>query len=61
MKKKQLGLIFAALGALGIIAILLYDLLRRKPITPLQLTAFGACALLMVMGVALLPLRDQPA
>ncbi len=61
MKKKHLGLIFAALGALGIAAIVLYDLLRHKPITLLQLIAFGACALLIVMGAALLPLRDQPA
>lgn len=64
MTKRQLGLLFIATGAAGAVAIFAVDLVgagRFQGIGPAQRAALAAAALLIVLGVTLLPLGDRPA
>ena len=61
--KRQLGLAFLALGAVGLAAIFGIDILRGREFTlgPTQVIGLGGCALMIVVGLTLLPLGDRPA
>lgn len=64
MTKRQLGLLFILIGAAGAIAIFGVDLLgagRFQGVGPAQRAALAAAALLVVVGITLLPLGDRPA
>jgi 4-hydroxybenzoate polyprenyltransferase len=61
MTKKQIGILLCLVGVLGVAAVIAYDILRRKALTPVQIAALGSCVGLFVMGAALLPLGDRPA
>jgi hypothetical protein len=64
ISKRLLGLFMIVGGALGFVAILAIDALdmgREGGIGPTQRIALGACVLLVVVGVTLLPLGRQPA
>ena len=60
--KRQLGIAFAAGGALAFIAILAVDILRgHGAIGTAQKFALVACVGLLIMGLTLIPLGDRPA
>jgi hypothetical protein len=62
--KRQLGLIFIALGLLGIVGLLAIDLFRvgnYGGIGPMQQRAMVAAALLALVGLTLLPFGNRPA
>jgi xanthosine utilization system XapX-like protein len=61
MTKRHIGLLFSLAGILGVIAILIYDLIRQKSITPIQVVALAGCVGVFVMGATLIPLGDRPA
>jgi hypothetical protein len=62
MTKRHLGIIFAALGFIGILAVPVLDLLRSKPFGgPVQWAVIGGCALILALGLLLIPLGDRPA
>lgn len=64
MSKRQLGLLFIVLGTAGVVALFGVDLLgagRFQGVGPVQRAALAGAALLIVVGVTLLPLGDRPA
>lgn len=64
MSKRQLGLLFIVLGTAGAVALFGVDLLgagRFQGVGPVQRAALAGAALLIVVGVTLLPLGDRPA
>ena len=61
MTKRQIGILFGLAGALGVIAVIGYDILRQKPFTPIQMVALAGCVVIGMMGAALIPLGDRPA
>ena len=64
MTKRQLGLLFIVLGAAAVAAVLAVDLVgagRFQGMGPAQRAALMAAALLLVVGITLLPLGDRPA
>jgi|GEM_PF-1162168 len=58
--KRQLGLIFVATGALGVIGVALYSVLRHHPIGAYQAAAIAGSVLISVIGATLIPLGSQP-
>lgn len=61
MTKRQIGLFLLAGGGVGIMGVVVLDVIRRKPITTIQLLAIIGCLGLVLMGAALFPLGDRPA
>ncbi len=64
MSKRQLGFLFIVLGTAGVVALFGVDLLgagRFQGVGPVQRAALAGAALLIVVGVTLLPLGDRPA
>jgi hypothetical protein len=64
LTKRLLGLLMLVAGVGGFIAVLAVDLLnpaREGGIGPAQRFALGACALIAVIGLTLIPLGDHPA
>ena len=64
MSKRQLGLLFIVLGTTAAAALFAVDLLgagRFQGVGPVQRAALAAAALLVVVGITLLPLGDRPA
>ena len=60
--KRQLGVALIAAGMLIIVGVLAYDVLKHHAIGDrFQLVAFVLSALLLLFGVALLPLGANPA
>lgn len=64
MTKRQLGLLFMAIGVTAVAAIFGVDLIgtgRFQGVGPAQRAALVAAALLILLGITLLPLGDRPA
>jgi hypothetical protein len=64
LTKRQLGLLLLAGGTLGfaaIIAIDLVDIGREGGIGPAQQIALGLMLALALVGLSLIPIKDQPA
>lgn len=64
MTKRQLGILFIALGSLGIVGLLGIDLLgagQFNGIGPTQRLGLLAAGAVILVGVTLLPLGDKPA
>ncbi len=64
MTKKQLGLIFIALGVLGVLGLFGIDLVgagQFNGIGPTQRLGLLAAGALILLGATLLPLGDKPA
>jgi hypothetical protein len=64
LTKRQLGWLVITGGALAALGVLLVDVLRAGAFAglgPAQLQALGGCALVIVLGLSLLPLGDRPA
>jgi hypothetical protein len=64
MTKRQLGLLFIALGGLGIMGVLSIDLIgagQFSGIGPAQRLALLAAGAVVLVGLTLLPLGDKPA
>lgn len=64
MTKKQLGILFIAIGFAAGLGLLLVDLVgagRFDGIGPLQRVALAGAALVILIGGTLLPLGDRPA
>jgi len=64
MTKRQLGLLFIFIGAAAVLGLFGVDLLgagRFQGVGPVQRAALAASALLIVVGITLLPLGDRPA
>lgn len=62
--KRQLGLIFIALGGLALAGLLAMDWLRASEFQgfgPAQTAAMAGAGLLVIVGITLLPLGDRPA
>jgi hypothetical protein len=62
--KRLLGVVLVAGGIVGFIAIIGIDVLdvgRQGGIGPAQQLALIACAAISVLGLTLIPLRDQAA
>ena len=64
LSKRMLGTLLIVLGVVGFIGILAIDVLdvgREGGIGPAQKIALGGSALLLLVGLTLLPLGKQPA
>ena len=64
MTKKQLGMAFIGLGALGIVGLLGIDLLgagQFSGIGPTQRLGLLAAGVVILVGLTLLPVGDKPA
>ncbi|MCA9901704.1 MAG: hypothetical protein H6654_00070 [Ardenticatenaceae bacterium] len=64
MTKKQLGLIFIALGILGVLGLFGIDLIgagQFSGIGPAQRLGLLASGSVILLGLTLLPLGDKPA
>ena len=64
MTKKQLGMTFIGLGALGIVGLLGIDLLgagQFSGIGPTQRLGLLGAGVVILVGLTLLPLGDKPA
>jgi hypothetical protein len=64
MTKKQLGLLFIAVGGVGIVGLFGIDLLgagQFNGIGPAQRLGLLAAGALIFVGLTLLPLGDKPA
>lgn len=61
MTKRQIGILFTLAAVLGVIAVIIYDVLRHKPVTPIQIVALAGCIGIGLMGAVLIPLGDRPA
>lgn len=64
LTKRQLGLLCLLLGGVGFFGILAIDVLdvgREGGIGPAQQLALLAMALLLALGLSLIPIRDRPA
>ena len=64
MTKRQLGFLFIGIGAAAVVALLAVDVLgagRFQGVGPVQRAALAGAAVLIVVGVTLLPLGDRPA
>lgn len=64
LTKRLLGLLMLIGGVAGFAAILAIDLLspgREGGIGPAQQIALGACVLIALIGVTLIPLGSEPA
>jgi hypothetical protein len=62
--KRQLGLIFVALGVAAVIGVLAIELLgvgRHPGIGPTQRIALLVAGLVLAVGLSLVPLGDRPA
>jgi hypothetical protein len=62
--KRQLGSTLAVIGAVGIVGVLAIDLLqigRQGGIGPAQAFALFILALMLIIGLTLIPLGDAPA
>jgi hypothetical protein len=59
--KRHLGILFSLAGAIGIVAILIWDAIRSRPISNIQWAALAGLATLLIVGLTLLPLGDRPA
>ncbi|MDW8326387.1 MAG: hypothetical protein RMK99_07460 [Anaerolineales bacterium] len=64
LTKRQLGLLLVAGGLIAALTVLLVDVLRASAFAglgPAQLLALGVCALIILLGLSLLPLGDRLA
>ncbi len=64
ISKRQLGIGMTAIGALGFAGILSVDLIdagRQGGIGPAQSLALLVMAVLIIVGLSLIPLGDKPA
>lgn len=64
LSKRLLGLLLVIGGTLGFVLIISIDLLdvgREGGIGPAQQIALGACVLLALVGLSLIPLGETPA
>ena len=64
MTKKQLGLLFIALGGLGVVGLFGIDLVgagQFNGIGPTQKLGLLAAGAVILVGLSLLPLGDKPA
>jgi hypothetical protein len=64
LSKRMLGILMLVGGILGIIAILAIDVLdvgREGGIGPAQQIALGLCGVVVLLGLTLIPLGDDPA
>ncbi|PJF38896.1 MAG: hypothetical protein CUN55_15955 [Phototrophicales bacterium] len=64
LTKRQLGILLFAIGTIGFLAIISIDLLdvgREGGIGPAQRIALILMASLAVLGLTLIPLKDDPA
>ena len=64
LTKRHLGILMVLGGILGFISILAIDVLdfgREGGIGPAQRIALGGCIAILIIGLTLLPLRDQDA
>ena len=62
--KRQLGIAMSIIGAVGIVAVLAIDLLqigRQGGIGPAQAFALFILAVVLIVGLTLIPLGDVPA
>ena len=62
--KRQLGLIFIALGGVGLVGLLAIDLVRvgqYSGIGPMQRLGLFAAAAFLLVGLTLLPFGNKPA
>jgi hypothetical protein len=64
LTKRQLGLLMVAAGALAFVAIIAIDIVdfgREGGIGPAQRIALGLAVVIVLVGLTLIPLKDQPA
>lgn len=64
LTKRQLGALIVAGGVIAALAVLLVDVFRAGAFVglgPAQLLALGGCALVILLGLSLLPLGDRLA
>lgn len=64
MSKRQLGILFIALGVTAVLGLFALDMLRtgqHQGIGPAQKQAMAAAGLAVLVGLTLLPLGNRPA